>query len=185
MGQLRRQRAAATFPAAAAKVAAAAGLTIIELLVTVACIAVAAAIVLPVFGDGASAQLRAAAELLVADLEYAQSESIGHADDPRLVVFDIASNRYHIAPKSQPAVPLGDPVTNFSYVTTYGSQRAAALPRVKLSGYSLGGDNRLGFGGVGQLDQTTPATITLSAGTRTLTVTLDPVTGEASVGQMQ
>lgn len=69
--------------------------------------------------------------------------------------------------------------------STSQSAPAATLPLVKIAAYSLGGDDQLGFGSVGQLDQTTPATLTLSAGNRSLTITLDPLTGEASVGQIE
>jgi type II secretory pathway pseudopilin PulG len=161
------------------------GVTLVELLVVILCLAAAAAILLPVAADGDATQIRSAAELLVADLEYAQSQSISHADDPRLVVFDTTGNRYHIAPRSAPLVPVMDPVHRSGYVTNYGTGRAFALPRVRLGSYILGGDDRLGFGGVGQLDQSSPASVTLTAGTRSLTITLDAVTGEATVGQMQ
>jgi hypothetical protein len=159
--------------------------TLLELIVVLFCLAVAAAIVVPVALDGAATQVRAAADLLVADLEYARSESMSNADDPRLLVFDPAGKRYHIARRSSPTLPVTDPVGLQGYTTAYGSGRAASLPRVRIGSHSLGGDNRLMFRGLGQLDQTEPAWITLSAGTHSVTVTLDPITGEATVGPLQ
>jgi hypothetical protein len=56
---------------------------------------------------------------------------------------------------------------------------------VKIGALRLGGDNRLAFGANGELDQTEPAEITLTAGTHSVTLTLDPVMGEATVGPLQ
>jgi Tfp pilus assembly protein FimT len=159
--------------------------TLAELLVVVICLAVAAAIVMPTALDGPATQLRAAADLLVADLEYARSESMSNADDPRLLVFDASTNRYHIARRSDATVPLTDPVGAQGYVTNYGVGRAAPLPRVRIGSLQLAGDNRLAFGANGELDQTEPAQITLTAGTHFVTITVDPVIGEATVGPLQ
>jgi prepilin-type N-terminal cleavage/methylation domain-containing protein len=160
------------------------GVTLLELLVVLTCLAVAAAIVMPVALDGAPTQVRGAADLLIADLEYARSESMSNADDPRLIVFDPAGKRYHVARRSSPTVPVKDPVGLQGYTTEYGSGRAASLPKVKVGSYSLGGDNRLMFRGLGELDQTEPARIILSAGTHSVTITLDPITGEATIGDL-
>ena len=165
---------------------AAGAFTLIEVLVVLACLTIAAYILMPVAADASASQLRAAAVLLVADLEYAQSESLGHADDPRQIVFDAVDARsYSIAPRSTPATPITHPVERAPYVTTFGTGRAAVLGRVRIAGHTAGADNRLGFGSRGELDQTAAATITLSAGPRQLTITLDPITGEASVGNIQ
>jgi Tfp pilus assembly protein FimT len=158
------------------------GFTAVELLITVACIAIAALIVVPAIGDTAPWQLKNAAEVVVADLEYAQTQSIAHPDDPRVFVLDTANSSYYIAAASNPSTPLTNPVGGLPYKVKFGAGRAASVPSVRFGAISVGGDNRLGFGGYGQLDQSTAATITLSAGTHSLTITLDAVTGEASVG---
>jgi hypothetical protein len=43
----------------------------------------------------------------------------------------------------------------------------------------------LGFGVLGQLDQTAAATITLQCGNRSIVVTVDPTTGEASAASVR
>jgi hypothetical protein len=45
----------------------------------------------------------------------------------------------------------------------------------------VGGDGRLGFKSLGQLDQSTPAKIILRRGSDRVEIRLDPVTGEATV----
>jgi prepilin-type N-terminal cleavage/methylation domain-containing protein len=160
------------------------GMSVLELLVVLAIAAIAAALMLPQLGRTDAHKLRAAARLLQADLAWAQSESIAHGDDPRVVVFDTAAGRYHVAAKSQPALALAHPSGSGSYVVTYGSGPAADLAGVAISGLAAGGDSILGFGVLGQLDQSSPATIDLSAGELSLTVTADPDTGETTVSHI-
>ena len=161
------------------------GLTIVEITITLLCLAIAAAIVLPTVTDNAPEQLRGAAQMLVADLQYAQSQSMSRADDPRLIVIAADKLSYHIAAKSAPATPLTNPVGQLPYVTRFGAGRAASMVKVKFGAVSVGGDDQLGFGGLGQLDQTTPATITLTTGARSITITIDPMTGDAATGAIQ
>jgi Tfp pilus assembly protein FimT len=158
--------------------------TLTEVLLVVAILAVMAALVAPMASSNDATKLRAAADLLAADLAYAQSESISHGDDPRLVIFDTAVHRYHVAPASDAATAItGD--AGLPYIVRYGAGRAATLDGVTIDSVSLNGDDRLGFEMWGNLDQTAPATITLAFGARRITVTVDPVTGEAAIGQIE
>jgi Tfp pilus assembly protein FimT len=154
-------------------------------MVVLVCLAVAAAIVFPTASDKSGERLRGAAEILVADLEFAQSESMSHGDDPRLFVIDADRLGYRITKKTTPSVPVTNNVGGAPYVTRFGHDRAAALTNVKVGTYSLGGDDRLGFGALGQLDQTTAATIQLVCGSRKVDVSLDPTTGEITIGPIQ
>lgn len=161
------------------------GLTLIEVMVTLTCMAIAAAIVMPALGDRSGERLRGAAQILVADLEFAQSQSMSHGDDPRVLVIESDKAGYRIATKSAPATAVTNPVGAMSYVTRFGQGRAAGLDGVRVSAYSLGGDDQLGFGVLGQLDQTAAASITLQCGSRKIVVSIDPTTGEASAGAIQ
>jgi prepilin-type N-terminal cleavage/methylation domain-containing protein len=161
------------------------GLTLIEIMVTLTCMAIAMAIVMPALGDRSADQLRGAAQMLIADLEYAQSESMSHGDDPRVLVIESDKAGYRIATKSAPAGAVVNPSGREPYVTRFGQGRAVALAGVRVSSYSLGGDDQVGFGVLGQLDQTAAATITLRCGNRSIVVTVDPTTGEASAGAVQ
>jgi prepilin-type N-terminal cleavage/methylation domain-containing protein len=161
------------------------GFTLIEVLVTLVCLAIAAAVVLPTVSDNSGDRLRGAAQMLAADLEYAQSESMSHGADPRLFIVDADKLGYRITTTSAPAVPITNKVGNDSYITRFGTGRASPLVNVKVGAYSLGGDNRLGFASLGQLDQATPATIQLLCGSRSITLTIDPTTGEVTIGTLQ
>lgn len=162
------------------------GLTLIEIAVTLACMGIAAVIVLPVLTDQSGDRLRGAAEVFVADLEYAQSQSMSHGDDPRVIAVESDKAGYRIAKRSDPATPVLDPPVGGSpYVMRFGVGRGAPLRGVRVRSHTFGVDDRLGFGALGQLDQTTAATITFECGSHSIAVTIDPVTGEATTGAVQ
>lgn len=164
--------------------------TLVELLIVVLIIGIVAGIAVPMLGQTDSTRLTAAAQLLAADLAFAQNESITHGDDPRLVVFDAAANTYHIAPTSTPDTPVTEPVTGQPFAVTFGQGRAAQLAGVTLSTLSMDGDSgstndRFAFGIYGQIDQATDATITLASGGMTILVTVNATTGETTIGSLQ
>lgn len=159
-----------------------AGFSLIELMIVVLVLAIAAALAVPMLGNTAPNKLKGAASMLAADLAYAQVESIAHGDDRRLLVFDNPSDTYHIAAASDPATPITHPITKLPYLIDYGSGTAESLVGVTINSYSLNGDDRLGFDIYGALDQPTDATITLGCDGLTVTVTADANTGETVIG---
>jgi prepilin-type N-terminal cleavage/methylation domain-containing protein len=161
------------------------GLTLIEVLVTLTCMAVAMVIVMPALGDRSSERLRGAAQVLIADLEYAQSESMSHGDNPRVIAVESDNAGYRIATRSDPATPVTNPASASPYVMRFGTVRGAGLGGVRVKAHTFGADNRLGFGALGQLDQTSAATITFQCGSHTIVVTIDPATGEATTSAVQ
>jgi type II secretory pathway pseudopilin PulG len=159
----------------------AAGVTYVELVVVLVCMAVAALLLLPELSGQATTELQGAAEALVADMEYAQQQSMAHGDDCRVVVFDVANNTYSIAPASKPNVPIPHPVDRQPFVNRFGSGRCAHFKNVVIESCDVGGDAKLGFRPLGELDQSTPATIKLRRGKYRISVRLDPTTGESTV----
>ncbi|MEO1237544.1 MAG: prepilin-type N-terminal cleavage/methylation domain-containing protein [Planctomycetota bacterium] len=162
-----------------------AGFSMVEVIVVVAVLAVIAALVVPNFRGQDTTKLRSAARLLAADLDTAKAESITHADDLRLVVFDTTDHTYHVAAASDTATPITNPFDGRPYLVDFGTGRASALSGVTIQSVDLDGDDELGFGLYGELDQTAAATVTLAAGGRTVTLTVDPATGEAAIGPIQ
>ncbi len=144
-------------------------------------LAIAGALAIPQFGSTELAKLRAAAEMVAADIAFAKIDSLAHGDDPRVIVFDSTNERYHIAAQSDPSTPLTNPVGQTPYMTTFGQGRANALSNVEIDSYSLDGDDMVGFGLFGQLDQTDDATITLSADSATMIITIDATTGTTTI----
>lgn len=162
----------------------ASGFTLLELLIVVAIVAIAVALVVPKLRASGATKLRSAASMLVADLEYAQVESISHGTALRVLVVN-STTTYSIATAAAPTTPITNPIGKLPYSVTFGSDRAASLTGVTISSYSLGGDNKLGFGLYGQLDQAANATITLACEGMSVVITLDAITGVASVGNIQ
>ena len=160
-------------------------LTLVEIAVTVTCMAIAAVIVIPAISDRSGERLRGAAQVFIADLEFAQSQSMSHGDNPRVIAIESDNAGYRIATKSDPATAVKDPATAGPYVRRFGAAGAAALGGVRVKAHTFGSDNRLGLGVLGQLDQTTAAAITFECGSRSIVVTIDPTTGEATAGAVQ
>ncbi|GMU23670.1 MAG: hypothetical protein AMXMBFR13_37480 [Phycisphaerae bacterium] len=153
-----------------------------ELLIVMVVLAIAFGMVLPILGDTRALRLREAARMLAADFEFAQSESITHADNTRLVKFDTSLHRYWIAPSSTPDTPITDPSNGTPLMTQFGTGRAAGTAGVTLQSIaSLGGDGVLKFDAYGTPDQSTDATVTLATGGQTMTVRVKAGTGEVSI----
>ena len=161
---------------------AATGLTVVELMIVVAVIAIAGLLVVPMLGGTQVESLRGAVQLVIADLEVAQIESISHSDDPRCVVFFDDNTGYHVAAASDLDTPITDPISKGPYTVTFGQGRAASLKGVSIADVAADGDRILGFEPYGNLDQTTAASITLQAADSRVTITIDPITGQASSG---
>lgn len=159
--------------------------SLVEMMVVIIILGIIANLSVAMFGNVDTTKLRSAAELLEADLSMARVESLTHSDDLRVAVFDPSNHRYHLAAASAPGTPLTNPADKQPYVVTFGAGRALKLDGVTISAVSLGGDNQLQFGQYGQLDQPNDATITLAAGSSTLTITLDAATGETTLGPIQ
>jgi prepilin-type N-terminal cleavage/methylation domain-containing protein len=162
-----------------------AAFTLVEMLAVVTILSVAFYIILPTVGSTEVQRLKAAAQLLEADLNAAQIESITHTDDPRLISFSADNLGYHLAAASNPTTPLTHPATKAPYSVRFGQAHAAASLGVTIHSLSVGADRTLAFGPFGQLDQSTPATITLAAGPRRITLTLNATTGAITISPVQ
>lgn len=158
--------------------------TLIELAIVLLVLAIAAALTIPLFGNSNTTKLRAAANILAADIAYTQSESIAHGDDLRLLVINADHTGYRIATQSHPDTAITNPVNHEPYQVTFGQGDQRTLTGVTITATNLSSNNQLIFGALGQLDQTEPAVLTLSAGNSSLTVTVDPSTGQTTISNM-
>ena len=141
-----------------------------------------ASVVVPMFRSTDAHKLSWAATQIESDIVFAQAESFVHADSPRLVIFNTAANRYSVVPEADPLTPLTHPVSGKPHAVTFGQGDFTHLSGVSIQSYALGGDDRLGFGLYGQLDQATDASVVLVAGepSAKLTITIDSSTGRIS-----
>ena len=156
------------------------GYTVVELMIVIVVLAIAAMIVIPVTSHDV-VQVRAAAQMLAADIAFAQVESIGRSDDRITIVFDTAQQRYYLAHQSDTATPIDDPVSKAPYRVQFGVGQAQALSDVRLHAINLDGGSELPFNRFGGIDKPGPLTVTLSAGDAKVMVRVDPVSGETSL----
>jgi prepilin-type N-terminal cleavage/methylation domain-containing protein len=154
--------------------------SILEVLIAVAILGILAALAMPKAHANDAANLRLAARLLIADLEYAQLMSMGNGADPCLIIFEPDKHAYYLAWRSDPDTPILNSATGFPYEVRFGLGRAIGLTSVVFAVLDVGGDDALGFTAMGSLDQTTDARIVLRSGSRTLTIRIDAATGEPS-----
>ena len=163
----------------------------IELVVVLVILAIAAAIVVPMASSAGSMQLRAAVNMVAADLEYAKSMSISHGQR-YAVVFDKTAEAYQIEDLSQPAGGpdriIEHPVKKgFKYVTNFRSDSRVA--QVDIVDATFDGANAVSFDYLGSPYSGTDSSaspmnrgvITLQAGGATRTVSVEPVTGFISI----
>lgn len=156
------------------------GYTLMELMIVVTLLGIMTLMVIP-SGTTDNMQVRAAAQMLAADISFAQVESIGRSDDRIVIVFDTAAQQYHLAHQSDTSTPIDDPVSKVPYRVQFGAGQAQQLGDVRLDAIDLGGDSQLAFNRFGGINKPGPLTVTLAAGTSRIQVKVDPTSGETSV----
>lgn len=157
-------------------------------MIVVVILGIVAVLAAPRRSGAEQTRLAACARLLAADLAFAQAESLAHADSPRGVRLDSSAQKYSVVYYSDvaphdcaAATVMTYPLGGGSFEVTLGAGRGAPFAGVTIDAFSLGGDACVAFEALGQLDQSTAASITLRCGTHTLTLTIDPDTGEITV----
>jgi hypothetical protein len=144
-------------------------------------LAVIAVVVIPMTSSGAGMQLRSAANMIAADLEYAKSMAITKAQNFS-VVFDCLNESYQI--ENSDGVVIPHPVKKgFNYIVDL---RAAGLDRVDIMSADFDSTGTVQFDYLGSPHNASGnpiarGVVTLQAGTATITVTVEPVTGFISV----
>lgn len=151
--------------------------TIVEIIIVMAIIAIAALIMVPMMGSAASMQLHSAANMIAADLEYAKSMAISRSQTFS-VVFNTTEDSYRI--QDQNGITIGHPVKRgFDYVIDL---QDAGLNKVDISSVNFDTTGTIKFDYVGSPyngndNALNNGLITLQADGVTATVTVEPVTG--------
>ena len=169
------------------------GFTLIEILVVVIIVGIAAAVVVPSVGPRNDLLVQAASRVLMADLIYAQNRAIMTASY-QYVNFSGAQQRYSLLtskPNATPLVYVQDPLKLTNYVMQFASAAQQQLQRCAMGTTSFDGKTCIAFDELGQpysCDAATGVTsplavgsVVLSCGTNSLTVSIEPYTGALSV----
>lgn len=160
------------------------GFSFIEILIVIVIIAIAAMTVVPMMSSAGSMQIRSAANMIAADLEYAKSMAISRGQYFS-VVFDEAAESYQIEDQSGNVIP--HPVQKGSdYVIDFGND--SRLDRVNIVDADFDTADAITFdylgspySGTGTSSPLNSGTISLQAGSMTRTVTVEAVTGYVSI----
>jgi len=158
------------------------GFTLVELIIVIVIISIAALTAIPMMSSAASVQIRSAANMLTADLEYAKSMSISRGQKFS-VVFDKDAESYRIEDQDGNVIP--HPVKKgFGYVIDF--QNDGRLNKVDIVDADFDATSVVKFDYLGSPynGNNTPlngGVISLQAGGTTTTVTVEAVTGFISI----
>jgi prepilin-type N-terminal cleavage/methylation domain-containing protein len=174
--------------------------TIVELLVVIAVMAILAAIAIPHFQPPMNDQLQGAASVVAADLDYARSLAVTNNSTYR-VDFSVTENRYVLTHVGSNAALDTLPATPFRPANDAADEHSCDLDRLPHVGatvqlhavYKASASpqpvTQLEFGPLGGTTRPEATVVWLRCGVaasrRFLPITVDPVTGVASIGELQ
>ena len=164
------------------------GFTLVEVIIVVVIISIAAMIAVPMFSSAGSMQIGSAANIIAADLEYAKSMAITRGQYYS-VIFNAANESYSIVDEDNNVI--SHPVkTGFNYVVDFKND--SRLNRVNIASvqFDPGASNTITFDyfgspysgsvvGVGNL--LSGGAISLSSDGATVTISVEARTGYISI----
>lgn len=151
------------------------GFTVVELLIVVVILSIVALTAVPMMSSAASIQIRSAANMMAADLEYARSMAISRGQNYS-VEFDKNTDRYWIEDQAGNVIP--HPVKKgFDYAMDFRND--SRLKRVDITNAAFGGVPRVEFDCLGS--PVNGGAVNLQAGAIIATIAVEPVTGFISV----
>ncbi len=151
------------------------GFTLIEILILAVLLGIVALTTVPMLSSAGTIQLRAASNMIAADLEYAKSMAISRGQEYS-VVFDQNADSYRIVDRNYNVIP--HPVKKgFDYLVDFGTD--TRLNRVDITGASFNGNPDVEFDSLGSPQS--GGTVTLQASGTTVTITVEPITGYISI----
>lgn len=147
--------------------------TLIELIVVVVLLGIAAVMIIPETAGGASMQAQGAARVLAGDLEYAQNQAITSQLNVT-VTFNKTGNSYTVSNQSGTLV---HPITKKAYVVKLGQGTYQSVKIASMTFPNAG--TTVVFDPLGT--PTPDGGITLTAGASSYVVTIAPATGRITV----
>ncbi len=154
--------------------AAGSAFTVMEILVVVVIIAIAAMIAVPMITSAGSVQIRSAANVIAADLEYTKSMAISR-QKTYAVVFDESTESYHIEDANG---TIEHPVKKgFTYEVNFSND--SRLSKVDIVNVDFNATPQVSFDYFGSPDS--GGIISLQADGATATIRVESVTGFISI----
>ena len=150
------------------------GFTLIEIIVVIVIISIAALLVIPMMSSAGDIQVRAAADMIAADLEYAKSMAVSRQKTYR-VIFDTAAESYRLADAT--GITITHPV-NAGKLYAVNFKNDSRVSQVNIYSVSFAG-SQVVFDYLGS--PSSGGVVTLKGGGRTVTVSVEAGTGFISV----
>jgi len=159
-----------------------AAFTLVEVIIVVVILAIVAVMAVPMFSSAESFQIRAAANMVAADLEYARSMAISHGRSYR-VVFDCTNESYQIQDDSGSVIEHTVKVGS-DYIVSFSSD--SRLQSVDIESASFDSTPTVQFDYLGSPyngngNSLNSGVIVLSAGGLSMKIHVEPVTGYVSI----
>ena len=151
---------------------AAGGFSLMELIVVMVILAIAAAVVVPMFNT-TDLQAMSAARLVACDLQYAQNVAIT-TQQPVTVTFDAAGNSYSL---SNASGALIHPMNKGEYSIDFGAQ--SGFGQLDLVSATFAGSSAVTFDELGAPDNA--GSVTLQAGASVYGINVAAITGRVTV----
>ncbi len=161
------------------------GFTLIEIVVVVVILMIVALMAVPMFSSAADIQLKAAANMIAADLEYAKSMAISR-QQRYSVVFNSAADSYEVRDSSD--VVIAHPINPGNLVVDFPSDSRLDQVDIVSADFDPGSNETITFDYLGSpysgslpgtpLDD---GTIRLSAGGFTMDIVVEPITGYVTI----
>ena len=112
------------------------GFTLFEVMMVVSILAIVASVVVPLVGNNEASQLRAAAELLAADIEDIQARALAEPEAPGCILLEPDGSGWRLADVDTPEDPLldfdGRPLRR-----SFGSDVLAGCPDLSIRAMDL------------------------------------------------
>lgn len=161
------------------------GYTLIEILIVVTLLGIAAAMISPVVGSTDVLRVQSTVRAIIADIAFAQSDALA-TQTGRAIVFDLDANKYSIVEVKGPTLNLA---TDTLQVVELGQKNK--FGDSKLLTATFDGDAVLVFDEIGgpvtEPDTTTPSaggTITITGSGQTFEITVEAYTGRVTVKKL-
>ncbi len=161
------------------------GFTLIEVIVVVVILAIVALMAVPMFSSAADIQLKAAANMIAADLEYAKSMAISR-QQYYSVVFNSTTDSYDVRDKDDVVIP--HPINPGNLVVDFPSDSRLNQVVIVSADFDPDSAETITFDYLGSPYSGSPpgtplisGTITLQADSFTMTIIIEPITGYVTI----